>query len=351
MFMNNILKVFICFMITFSCVSFILGQNEEDWNLVGYWTFDNDSSGAVIDLTNHQTHGTPHSVSYSNVARGKCMDFFNDGNAVIFPGKDSSAPEQIGELSEGSISLWFKYKSLPDGQILPILYYGERDTGTAHNSLIIEIGHGRNPANRKLYFTIVNRRFCYDSGENLDEDRWYHFVAVVSDSGNTGYLDGKWMHNRHYNLGSDSTYSDFFSDVPEKEVFSLGYGRYGQEDPFFNFQGSLDEVGIWKYALSHAEVSSLYEEGKAKIIGSQSSIITLKGSPENYKLYPNPGIDALNISSPETINELKIIGLRGYLHRIEHPHEKEFSINISTLPKGIYFIQGNQGSIQRFIKQ
>ena len=70
-------------------------------------------------------------------------------------------------------------QSLADGQILPILYFGEEDTGTPHNSLIIEIGHAHNIANRRLYFTIVNQRFCFDSRINLEENRWYHFVAVV----------------------------------------------------------------------------------------------------------------------------------------------------------------------------
>ncbi|MCK4748281.1 MAG: hypothetical protein KAT15_14625 [Bacteroidales bacterium] len=99
----------------------------------------------------------------------------------------------------------------------------EKDTGTPHNSLIIEIGHGHKIENRRLYFTIVNQRFCFDSRVNLEENHWHHFVAVVSETGNTGYLDGKPMYNRKYNLGSDSTFTDFFTSVDSAEMLSKGY--------------------------------------------------------------------------------------------------------------------------------
>ncbi len=69
------------------------------------------------------------------------------------------------------------------------------------------------------------------------------------------------MLNRRYNLGSDASYSTFFADVPVQEMLSLGYGRYGQEDPFFTFRGSIDDVRIYNRALDAEEVKLLFDLG------------------------------------------------------------------------------------------
>ncbi|WP_367884330.1 hypothetical protein [Thermococcus sp. JCM 11816] len=65
---------------------------------------------------------------------------------------------------------------------------------------------------------------CFDSGFNLKPGRWYHLVVVVSEDGNTAYLNGREMTWRHYNFGNESMRL-FFVDIPGKELFTLGYGK------------------------------------------------------------------------------------------------------------------------------
>ncbi|MFC2087070.1 LamG-like jellyroll fold domain-containing protein [Bacteroidota bacterium] len=226
-----------------------------DSSLIAHWSFD----GHVFDSTGNGFHGTSYNVTFREGIIGEAVMFDSSEDEIHFPAKDSIPPSKIGSLEYGSISVWFNYKSIGNtGNILPILYFGESEENSRHNSLIIEIGHGNNPANRKLYFTIINRRFCYDSNVNLKQDTWYHFVAVVSPEGNTGYLNGREMNNRHYNLGSNKTYSDFFADVPTKELLSVGYGRFGQQDSFFHYKGLIDDVRIYNKALSAEEVRALF---------------------------------------------------------------------------------------------
>ncbi len=100
--------------------------------------------------------------------------------------------------------------------------------------------------------------FCVDSRTNLSENEWYHYVAVVSQKGNTVYINGKELKDRRYNLGSDSSYTTFFNDVPTKELLSIGYGKYSQEDPFYSFNGYIDEVMIFDKPLSKKEIEKLY---------------------------------------------------------------------------------------------
>jgi len=227
--------------------------------LIAYWSFDNDEADIIIDESGNQLNGKGYSVSHETGKSGLALNFDNPEDKVVFPSLNSEAPVLVSELQEGSISVWFRFQSL-GARILPIFYFGESQTGTAHNSLIIEIGHGggANPANKRLYFTIVNQSFCYDSGFNLQENTWYHFVAVVSSTGNTGYINGVEMTTRNYNLGSNNNYSFFFNDVPVRKMLSIGYGRYGQEDPFFSFNGNIDEVRIYDRPLTEAEVMELF---------------------------------------------------------------------------------------------
>ena len=271
-----VLKVLISYILlaVFINTAFPGCRSEDDHNdttpvtditrgLVAYWSFDNDPGATVKDESVNKLDGTGTAITYETGVSGMAARF-NDAQAkIIFPAAGTPPPVSISGLATGSVSVWFKYQNL-GAQILPIFYFGESDTGTPHNSLIIEVGHGggTNPSNKRLYFTIVNRSFCYDSNFNLLENNWYHFVAVVSSSGNTGYLNGVEMTNRKYNLGSNARYTDFFSNVPVRELLSIGYGRYGQEDPFFSFSGCIDEVRIYDRPLNADEVNLLYQVGQ-----------------------------------------------------------------------------------------
>jgi acetyl esterase/lipase len=94
---------------------------------------------------------------------------------------------------------------------------------------------------------------------NLEPDRWHHLAAVVGPEGNTGYLDGREMTDRHYNLGSDASYTDFFASVPVQEMLAIGYGRYGKDDRFYHFQGSIDDVRLYDKPLDANEAKALHE--------------------------------------------------------------------------------------------
>jgi hypothetical protein len=233
--------------------------------LVAHWLFDNDGNGIVIDGSPKQFHGGAHNVRYEVGPVSKAAVFDGYSSRIDIPAMHSSPPAEIGNLETGSISLWFKFQS-QGGDILPLLYFGESDAGLPHNSLILEIGHNQDSNDRRLYFTIVVApfnvtRFCFDNGFNLDEETWYHFVAVVSRSGNTGYLNGEELTGRRYNLNSNASFTDFFACVTAKRQLSLGYGRYARNPSFFHFKGSMDDVRLYGRPLSSYEVKALYDGG------------------------------------------------------------------------------------------
>lgn len=138
---------------------FVQGASQNlEAGLIVHWGFNNDSVNIILDESGNGINGTSFEIDYTDGINGKAIQFNSVNAAVFFPNQNEVAPSQIGDLTVGSISVWFNFQNI-GGNILPVLYFGESSENEAHNSLIIEIGHGVNegdPENRRLYFTIVN---------------------------------------------------------------------------------------------------------------------------------------------------------------------------------------------------
>lgn len=337
---KRVLSLLICFLI---CEFTIQSQNI-DLGLVGHWSFDNDTDSLVIDDGPNSFDGIAYNIKYENGKIRKSVVFDNPEARILIPDINKYPPDSISKLDYGSISVWFKFKSI-GAQILPIIYFGESTSNTPHHSLIVEIGHGEgnDPTNKRLYFTIVNQAFCYHSKINLSEDIWYNFVAVVSRSGNTGYLNGKEMLDRQYNFGSDSTYTDFFNDVPQNKMLSIGYGRYGQEDPFYSFNGSIDDVRIYNRPLGEFDAYEIYSRGSLRPIteNNDSDKIHLNQN------YPNPFTGETVISWQSDIGGFTTLEVfDGIGQKIatlandyKEPGKQERKFDSESLPSGIYYYQ------------
>ena len=334
------LSILICFLI----FQFTIQSQNIDLGLVAHWSFDNDTASLVIDETPNSFNGIAYNIKHENGKINKSVVFNNPEARILFPDINKYPPDRISNLDYGSISVWFKFKSI-GAQILPIIYFGESISNTPHHSLIVEIGHGegKDPTNKRMYFTIVNQAFCYDSQINLLEDVWYHFVAVVSTSGNTGYLNGKEMINRQYNLGSDSTYIDFFNDVAQRKMLSIGYGRYGQEDPFYSFNGSIDDVRIYNRPLSQLDAYEIYSRGSLRPITENND----SGKIHLNQNYPNPFAGETVISWQSDIGGFTILevfdGNGQKIATLANDYKElgtqEIKFNSETLPSGIYYCQ------------
>jgi len=330
-------KIFISTALAFLCSMVLLAQVPDiTTGLVAHWPFDNDSTGTVSDISSNAFHASAYNINYGAGAEGQAA-FFNGSNSRIYvPAFNTMPPSAISQLSKGSIALWFKFQNM-GADILPLFYFGESNTANPHNSLIIEIGHAQNAQNRKLYFTIVNKGFCYDSGVNLNPDTWYHFVAVVSDSGNTGYLNGIELTARQYNLGSDNSYTDFFADVPTPLMLTLGYGRYGQQNPFFHYKGALDEVRIYNRPLMPADVQALFQQGFATIV--QNDV-----EKNNFLApFPNPAREIVylpKLAHDEEVEKVFLYNMTGQMFMIPVTQRSGItSIYTATLYDGFYILK------------
>lgn len=249
---------------TISCMLFfyllcISAWGATDQGLAGFWKFDEDQGNVVFDFSGNQFNGTLFGANRTNGILEGAVEF--DGIDDYISITDlSGTPDLIGDLTVGTISVWFKFDtSPPDDTIHPILYLGDGIGGSSHSGLILEIGHFTS-GNDKLYFTILDDNahipLCFDSGYDLQVNTWYHFAAVVGPDFNTGYLDGQEMTDRHYNFGNAST-SAFFANIQDKQVFWLGKGFLGSRAHDNFHDGMIDEVRIYDRPLSTEEIRTL----------------------------------------------------------------------------------------------
>ena len=235
--------------------------------LVGHWSFDDagglsamDSSLSDNDMKLASTHWIPGKI-------GTALGFNGGGDVAGLLG---SVPRELSSLQAGSVSLWFRFESVPGvDRISPLLHLGDGHGGKRHSGLEIEIGHYG--AGTRLFFTLYTSNgfipLCYDTGFDLELHRWYHFVGVVGPDGNTGYLDGLELTDRHYNFG-DATASNFLDEVEHPDVLWLGRGFLGHIPTLQEHLGGIDDLRIYSKPLSGAEVSALYQLGS----GSQPLI-------------------------------------------------------------------------------
>ncbi|NQV08293.1 LamG domain-containing protein [Candidatus Woesearchaeota archaeon] len=239
-------------------------EETEDPNLIAHWKFDDDGMDSA-----KSNHG--------NIIGGAIFSQGKLGKALYFDGVDDyvdfsqETVDEIGSLSQGTIAFWFNYESLLDKQTLMPIFYIGMESG-ADNMYLIEIGHSAgdgatsspNPNDKKIYSTwIKNNRepfLCYDSTNNVEEDKWHHFAVVVGDDGNTGYLNGVEITNRDYNFG-DANAKSFLNSIPVKEQLTLGHGRssFMISPDFVYYKGYLDDVRIYNKPLSSDEINELMQ--------------------------------------------------------------------------------------------
>jgi hypothetical protein len=238
---------------------------ELDENLVAYWDFDED----LIDLASG-FEGTLHGgAEFMEIESRKALYLDGVDDYVEF---SEDALKSIGELSEGTISFWFNYESILNQQtVMPIFYMGNAHEDP-DNMFVIEIGHsagdGRSddpdPNDQKIYVTWIrdNREpfLCFDSGNNMPENTWNHYVVTVGEDGNHGYVNGVLMENTDHNFGDDNDQA-FLDSIENKELFLLGYGRssFMISPEFVYYKGFIDEMRIYNRALDWSEVQELYQ--------------------------------------------------------------------------------------------
>ena len=171
-----------------------------------------------------------------------------------------------------------------------------------------------------------------DFGANiqLPVATWRHVVCTYNASGIASiYIDGALISS-----ATRSTWNTSNSD------FYLGKTPNGS----ISYSGLIDDLKIYNYALSQAEITNLY-------VNNTLSSTDFNQNDLKVALYPNPANDVLNIETDLEIKAIEIFNIQG--QKVISSTQKQ--VNVTNLSSGIYMIKiqdsNNAIATKKFVKQ
>jgi len=212
------------------------------YDLLAYWTFDEDSGNIVYDssqnLNNATIYNTYSRLTEEQCKRGKCIELTNGGGGYV---RTSNTFQLDNPKKELTVATWV-YKTGNTGHVsilgeatqcsTPFIWiYG---TGTATN-LNLQYRNGVSCASVQLCSA------CFTLNE------WMHFAIVVKYSENKAYF------YKNGNLVSQPALSN--SEFPNllRYKYLPAYSSGGDK-----LYGRLDDYRIYTRALNAQEVQNLY---------------------------------------------------------------------------------------------
>ncbi len=288
-------------------------------NPVAYWRFEEHSGNIVADIkgTNHASLINNPEIDVDGV----------DGSGIRFINEKSSyaeAPDHPDLNIEGSITIEF-WVNLEDG-------WGgaEREALVGKGDHTYQVRHFNN---NRLRFTVrggTGGNVDLDSENQLSLNEWNHVVAVydADDEEMRIYFNGQKDSVTRHRKGTIGT-------TPAGLTFGANYSGY---DYRRFFDGKLDEVAIYDYALSPKRIEAHY-----KALAGETSMPNFENSidDENINIYPNPANSYVTVNIKEGIKNawINIISIDGRIVKQKSMSDNIENIQLHDLNPGIYVIK------------
>lgn len=218
---------------------------------VGYWPMDNNTGTSVSDISGNNYTGTfegTASMTNANWVPGKY------GSAVDFDGVNDRVTTgdniDFGASDDFTIAFWIRKQTATstDAAIA-------KKSSTLATNAGYEIHISANTNQINFIAADGVEQFELD-GVNLTANTWQHLAIVWDDDSTTNtdiYLDG--VKQIAAQTGTQSS----IDSITNTQTLTFG-SESGSNDT--NFLGQMDEIKIFNYALSPAQVSYEYNRGR-----------------------------------------------------------------------------------------
>jgi len=217
---------------------------------VGIWLFDDieDAQDDITaDLSGKGNDGTLN--GFPEVVAGKF------GEAILFDGGDdyvNCGNDAILNLNTFTVSFWV---SVPTSQGWNhIVSKGSHVAGGEHGSVNWGVMM-RSAEVRFLFETYQDTDWKGLSSANVPEDQWQHLVATYDGDKMEFFLNGTSIGNSTGNK----------MELDASRNFVIG-AKATNGDPSSYFNGSIDEVALFKEILTLEDIQSLMNEGIAEAL-------------------------------------------------------------------------------------
>ncbi|NIO45153.1 MAG: hypothetical protein GTN36_06420 [Candidatus Aenigmarchaeota archaeon] len=200
-------------------------------NLIGYWKFD-EGSGTAVDSSSFNNDGIINGAIWSSTdcKSGSCLSF--DGNNDYVFVSDSLSLDS--PTSTYTFMAWVKPYNAGEDSLGRVLDKGQAGGGWAIYTCDV-IGH----CTDEFRFWL-NSATQFDSGDNtIIYDGWNHIALMQNTSGLYWFVNGLMTNKR-----------SILTLNPTNENLYIG----NREDLNRTFNGIIDEVKIYNYALTENEI-------------------------------------------------------------------------------------------------
>lgn len=206
---------------------------------IGWWRMDENSGSTVHDETDNGYDGTMMSMDPANDwVDGK----FN--RALDFDGSDDYVSVSTSKTMDGtneSMFFWMKY------------------VGGAYVLSGGKNGWGRRLINTAFTITDANSVYYSCSVPGIQDGNWHHVGYTFTDGIIKSYVDGILTDTDNTTDGANLSSS----------ALTPNFGRVcaGTSCPAGFFQGLLDDIRVYNYALTAQQVKDLYNYGAVRFEG------------------------------------------------------------------------------------
>jgi|GEM_PF-3810443 len=224
---------------------YALSEKEIGWlccrGLAGYWAFDEDSGGVALDSSVQVRNGTLNNMDDNDRTAGY------ENNGLSFDGVDDYVEidgyKGISGSDPRTCTAWIKSTS---EDLSAILSWGRAATREAWMLTLRETG----VANLSIWGGAID-------GEKILNDGHWHHVAAVLEEGTVDvsqvklYVDGE--------LEKTSIFvADLSVNTALENNLQIGclVDQYGNNS--FFFEGTIDEVRVYNYAMNQDEIKDVY---------------------------------------------------------------------------------------------
>ena len=263
-----------------------IGEEEKGPGPVAYWSFDEGYGDTAYDETDNGNDGTrgggtpaykPTWQDESMCVSGKCLSFDGVDDYV-----DCGAGDSLDITEAITISAWVK----------PIT-----TNPTGHNVIVSHLtGEARtyylNIYNKDTLFLLNDGASDFECSptEDVSLNVWTHIV---------GTYDGTDM--KVYHNGVLKKTIDGPSSINSEPTNTILIGSYVGTDNFF--KGSIDEVRIYPYARSAAQIKKDYNAGLAGMGGGSEGVGAALGGGGSQKWMTDGLVGYWKMDEPSWIND------------------------------------------------
>ena len=268
-------------------------------------TYNNINGNSAFSSNN----GTTFVTGRDGVTVNGALNINNTGSTATIPGLPYGA-------SPRTIAFWAKTLVM-DSSYNMTFSYGQSSGSSANG--------GSFNATKVEYFGFGNNLEANSTNLN---NTWYFFTYTYDGLYAKIYKNGTLL----------NTLARTWNTTNNNNIFKLGIGVSNE----FLFKGAIDDLIIYNYAVTDADVTSLFNNNSLSASNFQSNNL-------KFNLSPNPATDILNISMESELKSVEIYSLLGQKVFTSDKNQ----VDVSSLSKGMYMVRvedvNNGVSMQKLV--